>query len=94
MRKTWVVSLPVKRTSIASISARSCSGAPRPGTATKQSKTRVERSLARCTSMKPPAPGPVSGLSVTHEANDAAMHASTAFPPSARTRAPASAVNG
>ena len=33
--------------------------------------------------MKPPAPGPVSGLSVTAAANAAATHASTALPPSA-----------
>ena len=44
--------------------------------------------------MKPPAPGPVSGLSATHEAKAAATQASTAFPPSARMRAPASAVSG
>ena len=44
--------------------------------------------------MKPPAPGPVSGLSATQEANAAATQASTAFPPSARIRAPASAVSG
>ena len=31
--------------------------------------------------MKPPAPGPVSGLSATHETNAAAMQASTALPP-------------
>ena len=44
--------------------------------------------------MNPPPPGPERGLSTTHDANEAAMHASTAFPPSARTRAPASAVSG
>ena len=43
--------------------------------------------------MKPPAPGPVRGLSATQETNAAAMQASTAFPPSASTRAPASAVS-
>ena len=32
---------------------------------------------ARWTSMKPPAPGPVSGLSATQETNAAAMQAST-----------------
>ena len=42
--------------------------------------------------MNPPAPGPVSGLSATHEANAAAMQASTALPPSASARAPACAV--
>ena len=44
--------------------------------------------------MNPPAPGPVSVLSVTHETNAAAMQASTAFPPPANTSAPASAVSG
>ena len=43
--------------------------------------------------MNPPPPGPVSGLSATHDAKAAAMHASTAFPPSASTRAPACAVS-
>ena len=43
--------------------------------------------------MNPPPPGPVSVLSATHEANAAARHASTAFPPSARISAPASAVS-
>src|SRR6185312_12853829 len=44
--------------------------------------------------MKPPAPGPVSVLSATHETKAAAMQASTALPPSASTWAPASAVSG
>src|SRR5438270_5528187 len=44
--------------------------------------------------MKPPAPGPVSGLSATHDTRAAATAASTAFPPSSSTRAPACAVNG
>ena len=44
--------------------------------------------------MKPPPPGPVSGLSTTQEAKPAAMQASTAFPPSASTVAPTSAVSG
>ena len=48
--------------------------------------SRVVRSRARWTSMKPPAPGPVSGLSATQEAKAAATQASTAFPPSASTR--------
>ena len=42
---------------------------------------------------QPPAPGPVSGLSATQAANDAATQASTAFPPSSSMRAPASAVS-
>src|SRR5712691_1877919 len=44
--------------------------------------------------MNPPEPGPVSGLSATQETNAAATAASMAFPPSARMRAPASAVRG
>src|SRR5438046_809357 len=44
--------------------------------------------------MNPPPPGPVSGLSTTQDANAAAMHASTALPPSSSTEAPASAVSG
>ncbi len=64
------------------------------GTATKKSKTRVRRSRAVWTSMNPPPPGPVKGLSVTHEANPAATQASTAFPPRSRVRAPTSAVRG
>ena len=44
--------------------------------------------------MKPPPPGPVSGLSHTHETHAAATHASTAVPPASSTRAPASAVSG
>src|SRR5262249_40862480 len=67
---------------------------PRPGAVTKKSASRVAPSRARWTSMKPPAPGPVSGLSVTPAAKAAATHASTAFPPSARARAPACAVGG
>src|SRR5581483_4537650 len=45
-------------------------------------------------SMKPPAPGPVSGLSATAAANVAATQASTALPPSMSARAPACAVSG
>ena len=44
--------------------------------------------------MNPPPPGPVKGLSVTHEAKPAATQASTAFPPRSRVRAPTSAVSG
>src|SRR4051812_7322704 len=44
--------------------------------------------------MKPPPPGPDSGLSVTQETKAAATQASTAFPPASSTRAPASAVSG
>src|SRR5581483_3849211 len=45
-------------------------------------------------SMKPPAPGPVSGDSATNDMSIAATAASTAFPPSRSARAPASAVSG
>ena len=44
--------------------------------------------------MKPPAPKPVSGLSVTNEVRTAQTAASTALPPSRSTSAPASAVTG
>src|SRR5262245_21299336 len=44
--------------------------------------------------MNPPAPNPVSGLSVTNEVRTAATAASTAFPPWRSTAAPASAVSG
>ena len=47
----------------------SAASAPPLGTVTKKSSSRVERSRARWTSMKPPPPGPVSGDSVTHDAN-------------------------
>ena len=50
------------------------------GTATKKSSTVVSPLAASCTSMKPPPPGPVSGLSHTHDTNAAATHASTARP--------------
>src|SRR2546429_541274 len=51
----------VKATSTDSISATSRRSSPSPGTVTKWSSTRVERSRARWTSMKPPAPGPDLG---------------------------------
>ena len=47
-----------------------------------------------CTSMKPPAPGPVSGDSATNDISTQATAASTAFPPARRTSAPACAVSG
>ncbi len=93
MRKTCDDS-GVKSTSTDSISAAVRRLRPRPGTATKKSSTRVDPSRARWTSMKPPAPGPVSGLSATQEVKPAAIQASTALPPSARILAPASAVSG
>src|SRR5918992_2961295 len=85
---------PSKSTSIVSISLIAPGARPAPGTETKKSKRRERPSRARWTSRKPPPPGPVSGLSATHETNAAARHASTAFPPSASTCAPASAVSG
>ena len=63
------------------------------GTPKKQSSIVVEP-LGSWTSAKPPPVGPVSGPSVTKAANAAPSRASTAFPPSRRTRAPASAVSG
>ena len=65
----------------------------RPGTSTKKSSS-TSCSPGAWTSMKPPAPRPVSGLSVTNEVKTAATAASTALPPSRRTAAPASAVSG
>src|SRR4029450_392411 len=44
--------------------------------------------------MNPPAPKPVSWLSVTNEVSTAQIAASTALPPSRNTWAPASAVSG
>ena len=67
---------------------------PCPGTAAKKSSRPSILPFARWTSMKPPPPGPVSGLSATQETKAAAMQPSTALPPSARIRAPASAVSG
>src|SRR5436190_10340962 len=93
IRNTWV-DPPEKSTSTASISRSARSRRPRPGMATKKSRTRVEQSRARWTSMKPPAPGPVRVPSETQETRAAATAASTAFPPSRSTRAPASAVSG
>src|SRR5256885_13016675 len=93
MWKAWVEP-PLKSTSTRSISASLLCSSPRPGTETKKSKTRVDRSRARWTSMKPPEPGPVSGLSATQETSAAPTAASTAFPPAASTSAPACAVSG
>ena len=44
--------------------------------------------------MKPPAPKPVSGLSIANEVSTAQTAASTALPPSRSALAPASAVKG
>src|SRR5918992_5217627 len=82
-----------KSTSIQSMSPAG-PAIPAPGTVTKKSSNLDRPSLARCTSRKPPPPGPVSVLSATQDTNAAARQASTAFPPSASTRAPASAVSG
>ena len=83
---------PPKPTSTACICAPTGAGRPSPGVATKKSARRAGRPSAGSTSANPPAPGPVSGLSVTQAANAAPTHASTAFPPSSRIRAPAWAV--
>src|SRR5262249_3216362 len=94
IRKTCVVPVsPPNPTSTACISAPDADARPRPGVATKKSATRGVRPSAGWTSAKPPAPGPVSGLSAAQAAKAAATHASTAFPPSLRMRAPASAVS-
>jgi hypothetical protein len=66
---------------------------PRPGAATKKS-SRWFSPDAVCSSMKPPAPGPVSGDSLTNDISAAATAASTALPPSRSTFAPACAVIG
>src|SRR5829696_7072873 len=70
------------------------SARPAPGIETKKSRRREWPSFARWTSRKPPPPGPVSVLSATQETKAAPRQASTALPPSARMRAPASAVSG
>src|SRR3954447_25098466 len=44
--------------------------------------------------MNPPAPGPVSGYSVTNDISTDATAASTALPPARSTSAPACAVSG
>ena len=66
---------------------------PRPGAATKKS-SRWSSPPAVWTSMKPPAPGPVSGDSATHDISTQATAASTALPPARNTSAPARAVIG
>ena len=90
VRKSCCVS-PSKSTASSSSSPVACAAA---GTETKKSSSRVFPSRASWTSMNPPPPGPVSGLSHTHDVNAAATHASTAFPPSRSTLAPAAAVSG
>jgi hypothetical protein len=60
----------------------------------KKQSSMVVRPLGSWTSAKPPPAGPVSGPSVTKAVNAAVKSASTALPPSRRTRAPASAVSG
>ena len=62
------------------------------GTATKKS-SRATSPCGERTIRKPPAPGPVSGLSATAAANAAAHTASTAPPPRARASAPARALS-
>src|SRR4051812_40005995 len=92
MLKRWIASA-ANSTSIGSSAAGSGSARPAPGAATKKS-SRWSSPLAVCTSMKPPAPGPVSGDSATNDMSTAATAASTALPPSRSTSAPAWAVSG
>ena len=80
-------------TSIGTSGAGSRSPRSRPGAETKKS-SRWSSPPAVWTSMKPPAPGPVSGDSQTNDISTAATTASTALPPSRSTFAPASAVSG
>ncbi len=82
-------SLSPNPTSIACISPPRRRRRPRPGAATKKSASRVERSRARWTSMKPPAPGPVRKLSVTarrERRSDARVDGVPALGEHARTR--------
>src|SRR3954463_2964287 len=92
MLKRWIASA-VNSTSIGSSGAGDGSSSPFPGAATKKS-SRWSSPPAVCTSMNPPAPGPVSGDSVTNDMRTHATAASTAFPPSRSTSAPAWAVSG
>ena len=87
---TWNTCVPEspKSMSSSSISPRLASGTPK-----KQSSI-VVAPVGSCTSANPPPAGPVSGPSATKAVNAAARSASTALPPSRRTRAPASAVSG
>ncbi len=87
---TWntCVEASAKSTTTSSISP-----AAREGTEKKQSSI-VGSSPASRTSRKPPPAGPLSGPSATKPANAAATTASTALPPLASARAPASAVCG
>ena len=80
MRKTCVVALSPKPTSIACIAVSLRASSPRPGVATKKSATRAARAPAGRTSANPPAPGPVSGLSITQAASAAATAASDGVP--------------
>src|SRR4051812_32387721 len=82
-----------KDTSTGRRSARCARSAPRPGASTKKS-SRVGSSPAPATRRYPPAPAPVRSGSATHDASTAATAASTAFPPSRSTRAPAAALIG
>src|SRR5215207_259587 len=89
--KRWMASSE-KWTSTGTSSAGSRPSIPSPGAATKKSSTWF--SSRACTTMKPPAPGPVSGDSATNDISTAATAASTALPPARSTSAPASAVSG
>src|SRR4051794_13464095 len=82
-----------KVTSIGVRSAGLAPSSPFPGAATKKS-SRTSSPPAVWMSMKPPAPGPVSGGSATNDMSTDATAASTALPPARSTSAPALAVSG
>ena len=90
--KRWIA-CSEKWTSMGVSASGSAPSSPRPGAATKKS-SRWSSPPAVCTSMKPPAPGPVSGDSATNDISTHATAASTALPPSRSTSAPACAVTG
>ena len=87
MLKRWTASA-ANSTSIGWRAAGSSLSRPLPGAATKKS-SRWSSPSAVCTSMNPPAPGPVSADSVTNDISTHATAASTALPPAFRTSAPA-----
>src|SRR5437763_10951117 len=92
MLKRWTASA-ANSTSIGSRAAGDTSPSPSPGAATKKS-SRWSSPEAVCTSMNPPAPGPVNGDSTTNDISTHATAASTALPPARSTSAPACALNG
>src|SRR3954454_24493792 len=83
----------LKCTSIGWSAAGTTASSPFPGAATKKSRSRFWPAGVWI-SMWPPAPGPVSGASTTHDIRTQDTAASTALPPSRSTSAPAAAVSG